>query len=121
VQFVGWRPDVERWLAAADGLVLSSRWEGMPNAVLEAMAAGKPVVATDVEGVSELVRPGQTGWLVPVENVTALADGLADFAAQPERRRQFGAAAQKLVQSEYSYDRMVARYESLWREKLRRA
>ena len=96
----------------------SDLWEGMPNAVLEAMAAGKPVVATDVEGVAELVRSGQTGWLVPAGNVSALAEALSEFAERSDRRREFAATAQKLVETQFSYERMVSRYETLWQSRL---
>ncbi|MGL5096666.1 MAG: glycosyltransferase, partial [Planctomycetia bacterium] len=79
VRDVGWRAEPFAWLKAADGLVLASHWEGMPNAVLEAMAAGKPVVATDVEGVRELVDPDKTGWLAAPRDPHSLADALERF------------------------------------------
>ena len=63
--FLGAREDVPRILKAADGFVLSSAWEGMPNTVMEAMASGLPVVATDVGDVRELVEDGVSGWVVP--------------------------------------------------------
>ena len=66
VHLLGWRPDLPEILKGATGFVLSSRWEGMPNVVLEAMAAGLPVVAFDVEGVRELVVEQDTGWIVQI-------------------------------------------------------
>jgi glycosyltransferase involved in cell wall biosynthesis len=120
VHFAGWQPNPEQWLAAADALILPSRWEGMPNAVLEAMAAGRPVVATDVEGVGELVQPGRTGWLIPPSAPSALADALVEMLARPDLRTQFGAAGQSLVASSFTYEQMTARYESLWLSHLER-
>lgn len=117
VRFLGRRDDVERWLAACEGLVLASRWEGMPNVVLEAMAAGRPVVATRVEGTGSLVRPGETGWLVPPEDPAALADAIRELLADADRRRRFGAAAKNLA-ADFSFGRMVESYERLYRELL---
>ena len=71
ITLVGWQPQPAEWLAAADGLVLPSHWEGMPNVVLEAFAAGKPVIATDVEGVRDLVEPGASGWISPPRSTGA--------------------------------------------------
>ena len=65
VIFLGLRRDIPSLLDAADGYVLSSAWEGLPNAVMEAMAAAKPVVATNVGGVPELVKEGKTGFIAP--------------------------------------------------------
>ena len=73
VHWLGPRDDIPALLKSADILVLASLWEGMPNVVLEAMAAGRPVVATAVEGTEELVVPGQTGWLVPPRQPEALS------------------------------------------------
>lgn len=114
VRFVGWQPNPQDWLASADGLVLPSRWEGMPNAVLEAMAAKLPVIATMVEGAIELVSPGRTGWLVPTESPAALADSIIQFLADPIRRRQFGLAGRECVEREFSIESMVQQYERLY-------
>jgi len=65
VVFLGLRRDVPSLLDAADGFVLSSAWEGLPNGVMETMAAAKPVVATNVGGVPELVKEGKTGFIAP--------------------------------------------------------
>ena len=80
-------------LGAADVLVLASLWEGMPNVVLEAMAARRAVVATAVEGSEDLVTPGQTGWLVPPHDPPALGQALLEAASDPARRRRYGARA----------------------------
>ena len=114
VHWLGKRDDVPSLLRTADLLVLASLWEGMPNVVLEAMAAGRAVVATDVEGTEELVVPGRTGWLVPPRDGPALAAALLEAAADPERRRRYGATGRARVDAEYTPDRVVDAYERLW-------
>ncbi|MDR3634397.1 MAG: glycosyltransferase [Isosphaeraceae bacterium] len=114
VHWLGRRDDVPRLLQMADLLVLASIWEGMPNAVLEAMAARRAVVATQVEGAEDLVVPGQTGWLVPPRDAAALATALLDAAADPGRLQRFGAAGRALVEANYSVDATVSAYDRLW-------
>jgi starch synthase (maltosyl-transferring) len=114
VHWLGRRDDVPALLATADVLVLASLWEGMPNVVLEAMAARRPVVATAVEGSEDLVAPGRTGWLVPPRDPTALGQALLEAALDPDRRRRYGAAGRARVQAEFSVERMVMAYQRLW-------
>ena len=90
IHWLGTRDDVPGLLRSANLLVLASLWEGMPNVVLEAMAAGRPVVATAVEGTEELVLPGQTGWLVPPGDPQSLGAALLDAARDPELCRRLG-------------------------------
>lgn len=85
VVFRTWEPDLARVYAAIDQLVISSLNEGMPVAALEAMAAGVPVVATAVGGVVDLVRPRETGWLVPSKDPEALARAMGDALVDPDR------------------------------------
>lgn len=92
VRLVGERGDVAELLAGSDVFVLSSRSEGLPVAVLEAMAAELPVVASDVGGLSELVVDGETGLLVPAGDETALAEALATLLEDRQRRLDLGAA-----------------------------
>jgi glycosyltransferase involved in cell wall biosynthesis len=107
VRFLGRRADVPDLLGAADGLVLSSAWEGSPNVVLEAMAAAVPVVATDVGGVRELVRTGETGFVVPPHDPDALSIAMGFVMALPaEGRRNMGAWAREFVEREHSLDAM---------------
>lgn len=113
VHLAGWQPDVASWLHVADGLVLPSHWEGMPNAILEAMAAGLPVIGTNIEGSRELVSHGKTGWLVEPGRPDALADVIVQFVTQVEQRKQFGQTARQVAQS-FSYENMVKRYEDLY-------
>ncbi len=105
VRFLGERQDVFDLLAASDVAVLTSRAEGFPNAVLEAMASGLPVVATDCGGVAELL-PGETcGLRVPVGDAAGLARAVGALLADAERRRQMGAAARARVAEHFSWER----------------
>jgi starch synthase (maltosyl-transferring) len=114
VHWLGRRDDVPSLLKAADMLVLPSFWEGMPNVVLEAMAARRAVVATSVEGTEDLVVPGATGWLVPPGGAGALAAALLDAASDPDRLRRFGEAGRARVEAHFTLGRVVAAYERLW-------
>ncbi|MCA1685550.1 MAG: glycosyltransferase, partial [Planctomycetia bacterium] len=114
VHLLGPRGDVPALLKAADLLVLPSLWEGMPNVVLEAMAARRASVATAVEGSVDLVVSGSTGWLVPPADPDALARALLDAASDPVRLRRYGDAARARAEAEFSPERVVAAYESLW-------
>jgi len=115
VHFAGWRADVAGLLKASRCLVLPSRWEGMPNAVLEAMAAGLPVVATDVEGIDELVRPNETGLLIPSESAQELEKALSQLLDNPESSRKMGNAAQFLAKTRFNFEAMVDAYDTLYR------
>jgi glycosyltransferase involved in cell wall biosynthesis len=118
VHWLGQRDDVAGLLRTADLLVLASRWEGMPNVVLEAMASRRAVVATRVEGTEDLVVPGQTGWLVPPRSPEALNQALLEAAAQPEQCRAFGDAGRRRVEEAFSLDRTIKAYERLWADVL---
>ena len=118
VRWLGRRGDVPGLLKTADLLALPSRWEGMPNVVLEAMAAGKAVVATAVEGSEDLVVPGRTGWLVPPGDPGALAAALIEAADDPDRRMRFGQSGRVRVEAEFSEARFVAAHERIWSEVL---
>jgi glycosyltransferase involved in cell wall biosynthesis len=114
VNFLGERRDVEQLLPRMDLFVLSSREEGIPNALLEAMAAGRPAIATAVGGTPEVMRDGETGWLVPPGSPDALAAALGDALDRPEEARRRGAAAQRAVRETMSIDAMVRRHEDFY-------
>jgi glycosyltransferase involved in cell wall biosynthesis len=115
VHFVGYQQDIWTWLAACDVFALSSDWEGMPNAVLEAMAAGLPVVATAVGGTPDVVVQGTTGLLVPPDDATALAAALDRLIHDPDLRRMMGAAGRQRVRARFSAQQMVERTQALYR------
>ncbi len=118
VWFLGRRTDVPQLLAGANLFVLASRWEGMPNVVLEAMAAALPIVSTRVEGTSELLTEGVTGWLVPADNPSTLADRMAAVLSDPATAKSVGLASQESVRKQFTTDAMVARYVILYRQLL---
>lgn len=111
VHFAGFRSDVPRLMGSFDLYVHPARFEGMPNAVLEAMAAGCPIVATNVDGTPELIEDGQHGWLVPPENVSALADAMDAALKNPTEARRRGRCAQARAESEFSEQAMVLAWE----------
>lgn len=112
----GWRDDTRRIVAGADIFVLPSLAEGFPNAVLEAMAMGKPVIASSVGGVPEMIDNANSGMLVPPANVPALAERIALLAADPELRAKLGANARSKVISTFTMDRMIRGHEALYTE-----
>lgn len=118
VHWLGFRSDVPRFLKSANVLVLPSLWEGMPNVVLEAMACSLAVVGTAVEGTSELVVPGRTGWLVPPESGAALAEALLESANDPALTKQYGIAGRNRVELYYSTQQTVNSYDELWTQVL---
>jgi len=113
VHFLGVRVDVAEMLAACDLFALSSNWEGSPLAVMEAMAAGLPVVATAVGSVPELVADGETGLLVTPGDERSFAVALASLACNPGRRHELAAAAVRHAAA-FSVDAMVASYAGLF-------
>lgn len=113
-RFLGSRPDVPDLLRASDLFVHPSREEGFSNAILEAMAAGLPVVACDVGGNPEAVVDGETGRLVPPRNAAAFASAVAELLADPEKRKAMGEAGRHRASERFSLDRMVSEMESLY-------
>jgi glycosyltransferase involved in cell wall biosynthesis len=115
-RFVGWQSDMSSVYAAADVVALTSRNEGSPVSIIEAMAAGRAVVCTAVGGVPDVVRPG-TGVLVPPGDDAAFAGALAALLSDPARRAALGAAARRAVHPAYDASRLVddmtQLYESL--------
>ncbi|HEY5052057.1 MAG TPA: glycosyltransferase [Solirubrobacterales bacterium] len=107
--------DAEAYLRCLDVFVLPSLWEGLPMAVLEAMAAGLPVVASAVNGTPEAVEDGVTGYLVPPGDAPALADRLLAISTDETGRREMGEAAKRLVAGRFGVDRMVDELISVYR------
>ncbi len=101
---------------AANLFVLPSRHEGMPNAVLEAMACGLPVVASRIAGNEELVVTGETGLLVPSEEVPALKDALAELISDAPRRQEMGMAARRYIEEHYAWSQIAGKYLALLQE-----
>lgn len=116
VRFLGDRSDVHRLLPGLDAFVLSSRSEGYSMALLEASAAGLPIVATDVGGNGEIVAHGRTGLLVPAGDPAALAGALQAVLADPAAARAMGQAGREWALREATLEAMAARYERLYRD-----
>lgn len=114
----GERADIPEIMRSMDVFVLPSLGEGISNTILEAMASGLPVVATNVGGNVELIEDRCTGILVPPDDDVALADALAVYIADESLRRQHGRAGRLRVESEFDLERMVERYSTLYRDLL---
>lgn len=105
--FLGYRDDVRSYIDASLFLVLPSFLEGLPMAVLEAMALGKAVIATDVGGASEALLSGKTGWLAPAGDIEALAEKIASFLEHPQEASRMGQAGLARVQSGFTKEAML--------------
>ncbi|MFO0969784.1 MAG: glycosyltransferase [Gemmataceae bacterium] len=114
VRFLGEVRDIPALLARARLFVLPSQTEGISLTILEAMARGLPVVATDVGGNPEVVVPAETGWLAPAADPPRLAEALAALWRDPDTGRRFGAAARRRVEERFDVRRMIRRYEELY-------
>jgi glycosyltransferase involved in cell wall biosynthesis len=114
VSFAGRRDDVPDLLDAMDIFVFPSHYEGLPGALLEAMIAGLPVVATPVDGNSELIEDGVTGIFVPPHDSDTLADRLVELLSDPERQHTLGSAASDFAQQEFAIEMMVSEFSSLY-------
>jgi len=116
VRFLGFRDDPAALLQAMDVFILPSLSEGLPVAVLEAMAAGKPVVATDVGGNRELIVDGRMGFLVPPRDPGTLAARTITLLTDKSLADRYAAEGQARVREEFSLERMVSAYEKLYAE-----
>ena len=117
VKFLGWRPDVAEVMSAFDLFVLPSLNEGMGRVLVEAMALGKPIVASDVGGVPDLVVHGENGYLVPPGDVEKLVNSINIFLCDPIKRKEMGNRG-KIVATDYSADAMVLKIDHLYRAML---
>jgi starch synthase (maltosyl-transferring) len=114
VHFVGWQMDMPRLLASADVVVLTSRWEGMPNILLEAMASAKPIVTTDVHGARELLGENSQGQITPAGNATAFVEALVRIASDAALACQVGKENRRRAATNFSIDHMIMSYVSLY-------
>jgi glycosyltransferase involved in cell wall biosynthesis len=113
VRFWPGQPDIRPFLHQACLLVLSSRYEALPNVVLEAMSAGLPVAATRVGGLPELVIPGRTGWLVPPGDAPALAAAMSQALGDADLREALGRTGREIALANFSLEAMTRRYETV--------
>jgi glycosyltransferase involved in cell wall biosynthesis len=118
ISFLGSRSDIPSLLAASDLALLCSHQEGFANAILEGMAAGLPMVVTDVGGNAEAVINGETGFVVPAHNPDRLADAILRLAKDPSMRSAFGAAARRRVNEHFTMERCVVAHDQLYRKLL---
>ncbi len=117
----GFRADIPELLAASDVLVNSSMSEGMAGVIRESLAMAKPVVATEIDGTPELVKPGETGILVPPENPEALAQGILELIGDRTRAAEMGRQGRKLVEKLCDNRERVDKYERLYFEEYDKA
>ncbi|HSW28994.1 MAG TPA: glycosyltransferase [Longimicrobiales bacterium] len=115
IVFAGERHDARDWIAAMDLFVHPTYFEGLPVAVLEAMAESRPVVASDVDGLREVIVPGVHGWLVPPGDVEALADAIRTALGDRERTARVARAGAERVRSEFTATRVIESYDALFR------
>jgi glycosyltransferase involved in cell wall biosynthesis len=119
IRFAGYREDAAKLIALCQVFWLGSEFEGMSNSVMEAMAAGVPVVATDIPPNRELVVDGETGFLVRVGDSVGMAQFTDRILADPSLGQRLGAAGRERMRSQFSIERMVAAHADLYREVLR--
>jgi glycosyltransferase involved in cell wall biosynthesis len=113
VRFAGYRRDVPRLIGALDLYLQPSRFEGMPLALLEAMAAARPVIASSVDGNRDLIENGVHGWLVPPENPVMLANAVQEALSDSKEAQRRGISAHQRVATHFNVDSMVLDWEKL--------
>jgi len=116
VEFLGWIDDVAGVLHNADVFVLPSYNEGFPRSILEAFAAGLPVIATDAGGTSEIVDNGQNGFLIPIEDRSELEEKIRILATDTNLRKEMGTNGRKTVEQDFSIERYVTEFEKFINE-----
>jgi len=114
VVFLGWRRDTAQWLAAADVFVMTSLWEGLPRALVEAMKSGLAPVCYATDGVTDLIRSGENGFLIEPGDHAALAERTASLLNDEPLRKKLGAAAAASIGPEFDIDGMVRSQEALY-------
>ena len=121
VTFCGTRRDLGNLLSAMDVFALPSLWEGLPLALILAMGAGRPVVATRIAGIPEVIVDGQTGLLVPPGDSAAIGAALARLCGDPVQRRRMGTAARDAVRDRFGADAYTSAVANMYEELLGRA
>ncbi len=114
VIFLGERNDISDLLSISDVFVLPSLWEGLPYAIVEAAALAKPIVATDIDGVREVIRDGETGCLVPPGDSSRLAEAILGLLSDKEKAMRLGTKAQEQIPSQFAISRMIFETQSLY-------
>ena len=114
--FTGWSEDVHALISLFDVFVLSSVTEGVPNVILEAMALGIPVVATDVGGVSSVVRDGQTGLLVPPDDQDEMSRAIIRILDHPTETRKMTSRAREMITKQFSMASVCHQIDGIYRE-----
>lgn len=114
IHFLGWRADLETILPELDVVICASKNEGTPVALIEAMAAGVPVLSTDVGGVADLVAHGETGWLVPAGDPPALAQAIRYLLDNPALSRRVAAAGRTAALERHGVAGLIRRVEMLY-------
>jgi len=115
VIFLGFEADLQPWMQAADGFVLSSLWEGLPMGLLEAAACGLPAIATDAQGTREVILNGATGWLTPVGDANALAESMRRLMDTPLKdRRAMGNCARERAMKQNGLEAILDKWEELY-------
>ena len=121
VLLLGWREDVFDLMAASDLIALTSLWEGLPYTLLEAMALGKPIVATDATGSVDIVKDGENGVLVPRGDIRGIANAIVRLLSDPARAKAMGLAGRRYIEKEHiTLQQQAARTQSLYLELLKR-
>ncbi len=120
VRFFGYRKDIPELLAEIDVFIVPSLWEGLGDVILEAMAMEKPVVATNVGGIPEMVSHGKTGFLVPAKDSPALAAMILKLLKSPEMRREMAKTGRKRVEDNFSIEKTVEKIQAIYDELIKR-
>ncbi len=119
VSLLGFVDTIEEFLAGLDLFVFCSEWEGMPNAVLEALAAGKPVVGADIEGVREVVEDGKSGMLYPAGDLEALSERMERLIRDPGMAREMGEAARKRMSDNFDEQKLFREFRNWLKQRVK--
>jgi len=116
VQFCGWveRSKIVSHYQLVDIFVTASVWEGMPNTVLEAMACGLPIIASEIQGCEDLVRRGVNGYLVPVQDAHAMAEAILQLLDNKFERRRMGRESRRIVEQTFAWERIAEEYAGVY-------